>query len=75
MKEVKEMIKPSYSTVLDPYNLVDKWIIRLKREVALNELIEISDVDALELIGILWNYKRLDEIKGVNNDEGGVGND
>jgi hypothetical protein len=54
------MIKPSYSTVLEPYNPVDKWIIRLKREVALNELIEISDVDALELIGILWNYKRLE---------------
>jgi hypothetical protein len=71
------MIKPSYSTVLEPYNPVDKWIIRLKREVALKEkeLIEISDVDALELIGILWNYKRLDEIKGVNNDEGGAGND
>ena len=54
------MLKPSYSTVLDPYNPVDKWIIRLKREVALKELIEISDVDALELIGILWNYKRLE---------------
>jgi hypothetical protein len=54
------MIKPSYSTVLEPHNPVDKWIIRLKREVALKELIEISDVDALELIGILWNYKRLE---------------
>lgn len=54
------MIKPLYSTVLDPYNPVDKWIIRLKRQVALNKLIEISDVDALELISILWNYKRLD---------------
>ena len=54
------MLKPSYSTVLDPYNPVDKWIIRLKRQVALNELIEISDVDALELVGILWNYKRLE---------------
>lgn len=48
------------STVLEPYNPVDKWIIRLKRQVALNELIEISDEDAFELIGILWNYKRLE---------------
>lgn len=54
------MNKPSYSTVLEPYNPVDKWIIRLKRQVALNELIEISHVDALELLGVLWNYKRLE---------------
>lgn len=54
------MLKPSYSTILDPYNPVDKWIIRLKQGIAFNEVIEISDVDALELIGILWNYKRLE---------------
>lgn len=53
--------KPSYSTLLDPYNSIDKWIIRLKKEIVINEQVELSVVDALELMGLLWNYKRLSE--------------